>query len=304
MVFNAKNPRNGNFIDNVTQALLKWKKKGAKIVTTRHNKLPHVRFKHDKKLYELFYHYSDGMVHLGEYSRKEFLENHKEEYLSLKHEIICHPIYKDSYPEISKAEARLRLGLGKEEKVFLAFGKIRLKKEQELIIDVFKNIKKKNYTLLIPKILFSDKPSFRLETIKRLKYHLKFISWNLRKIYLNSFYNIKIDHKFYSLEEVCIFFKAADVVIIPRVEILNSGNIFQAITHNRPIICPSTGNLTEIIKETKNYLYTPNNSSSLMEAVSKTDIETGIKDYTEIKKKISIDEIASQYYSFYQKLIA
>ena len=114
------------------------KKLGYKIVWTIHNILPHERRKGDVEMTRWFYKNADyKFIHY-----KINLENLRK-ILNVEPEnieVIYHPIF-DSYPnEISKEEARRKLGIPMDKKVVLCFGMIRKYKGMELFADAIEKL--------------------------------------------------------------------------------------------------------------------------------------------------------------------
>ena len=114
------------------------KKLGYKIVWTIHNILPHERKKGDVEMTRWFYKNADyKFIHY-----KINLENLRK-ILNVEPEnieVIYHPIF-DSYPnEISKEEARRKLGIPMDKKVVLCFGMIRKYKGMELFADAIEKL--------------------------------------------------------------------------------------------------------------------------------------------------------------------
>ena len=216
----------------LTDVLSRWKSKGTRIVITRHNYLPH---RPNNLAYEALYRcvYSnvDGVVHLGHFSVDEFEERYEGKFLSdVDHRVVLHPIF-TSYPDYSTYEtARNHLNFGDSDFVILVFGEVRTAKEKKFILDFFAKIKRPGKKLMVPNWKFSESKeplnAFRWELIKRMK----------RFILLN---------EYIPLEEVHYYVNAADLVLIPRIDTLNSGVPFLTIGFNTPTIGFKAGNLGE-----------------------------------------------------------
>ena len=55
-------------------------------------------------------------------------------------------------------------------------------------------------------------------------------------------------------------------IVIPRVDSLNSGNVFLCFTFARQVIGPDIGNIGEVLKVTGNPVYVPEKISTLKDA--------------------------------------
>ena len=60
---------------------------------------------------------------------------------------------------------------------------------------------------------------------------------------------------------------ASDIVFIQRIEILNSGNLPLAFSAKKKVVGPDVGNVGEILNETGNYVFNPNDRSSVRQSV-------------------------------------
>lgn len=57
---------------------------------------------------------------------------------------------------------------------------------------------------------------------------------------------IRLDLQFIPEEQLQFYFGAADLVVLPYRQILNSGGLFLALTFNRPVLVPDKGSLSEV----------------------------------------------------------
>ena len=95
----------------------------------------------------------------------------------------------------------------------------------------------------------------------------------------NSIYNIFIFQKkrakggnhagFLSSEELNEWLCASDIVLIQRKDILNSGNVALAYSASKVVVGPDLGNVGEILKETHNYIFNPDNREMVCKEVKK-----------------------------------
>ena len=68
-------------------------------------------------------------------------------------------------------------------------------------------------------------------------------------------------------DELSLLISASDIVLIPRIKILNSGNVFLAMTFKKIMIGPKQGNLREIFEMMNLPSFNPANKTSIKMAV-------------------------------------
>src|SRR5262245_22570450 len=154
---------------------------------------------------------------------------------------------------LRRREARERIGVGQSEKTLLFFGQIAPYKGLEYLIDAFGVVAK------------SD-ADYRLIIAGKVKRgHLDY--WNAiqSKIAVGAIRSRIIERiEHIPDEEVEIYFKAADVVVIPYVEIFQSGVPFLSYSFGLPVIATDVGSLRDdIIEDETGFLCRPRNSANL-----------------------------------------
>jgi glycosyltransferase involved in cell wall biosynthesis len=137
--------------------------------------------------------------------------------------------YRGNYlDEISKQEARSQLGINSSAKVLLFFGSIRRYKNTSKLIQVFKELGDTEAILYVVGKPFDSNLSEEIQ---------QEVSSNSRiKLYLN----------FVPDDEVQIYFRATDLVVLPFSEILNSSSALLALSFDRPVLVPLQGSLGEL----------------------------------------------------------
>lgn len=270
-----------------------WHKKGAKIVVTRHNNLPHRNHKLDVKLYDLVFRKTEAVIHLGEYSKKEFADNKL-------HVVIQHPNYLELVNNLEASNIRGKYNIPSSAKLFLSFGVIRNKNEELQIINAFKKVSQKTDYLIITNSLFKkNKPSFITQPFLRLKHNVKAFALNKSRIFP---INKRLTQK-----EINSYFKSANVIISPRINTLNSGVIYMAFSFSKIVIGPNTGNVKELLMFNNNPVFQPLNQESICNALIKakkqleSDIE--VRNYKFAKHNCSSKLIAQEHYNLYKVLI-
>ena len=262
---NQKKEFSDNDITRMSHRLIQLKEKGIKIFVQVHNLKPHT--KNDKnilRLYELLYLQADVIVHMGRYSC-ELLQY---QYPNAQHVVIPHHIYDDVYNfNISQEEARQRLHLPADKKIILSFGKFRNDKERNFVLKLRDLSPLTSH--LSPLFLM---PGFYRETLH---------TWNPKKFITRLFHTINYRLKGIKFSNEVIpddlmqcYFCAADVVLIQRLDILNSGNLPMAFHAGKVVVGPDVGNVGQILRETGNFTFDPHDIRSAVSALQKALTDT------------------------------
>lgn len=230
----------------------RWSSTSA-IVTTVHNYEPHTLEGCDG-LYRMVYEKSDGIVHLGEASKNWFFDQY--DFASEKqHTIIPHGNYTCFPDRVTSAEARSQLNLAPDDYVCLCFGAIRHHEERALLVEAFDYLSGWRKKMVIAGGAGGDVPlpSRRSLQYWRIKYDPRLL----------------IHDEWIPDDEVQLYLRAADVVVIPRQGVLNSGNVVLGFTFGRPVVGPDEGVIGEVLREMGNPVHEPGNPKALAEALEK-----------------------------------
>jgi beta-1,4-mannosyltransferase len=143
--------------------------------------------------------------------------------------VIPHGHYRGEYPAIvTRDEARARLCVAQNSRVMLSFGRIRGYKNLPLLVNSFMKMSGADVVLFLagfPECSQTAESLERVATMEpRLRLELRFIKKN----------------------EVQLFFKPADLIVLPYREILNSGVALLALSFNGPVLVPAIGALPEL----------------------------------------------------------
>jgi glycosyltransferase involved in cell wall biosynthesis len=281
-----------NDITRMSHRLAQLKEKGIRIFVQVHNLKPHT--KKDKnilRLYELLYLQADVIVHMGMYSC-ELLQS---QYPNAQHVVIPHHIYDDVYNfSISQEEARQRLHLPTDKKIILSFGKFRTEEERNFVLSI-----KDSSLFALHSSLFLM-PGFYRETLH---------TWNPKKLTVR-LYNtckyklkgIKFCNEVIPGDLMQCYFCAADVVLIQRLDIMNSGNLPMAYHAGKVVVGPDVGNVGQILRETGNFTFDPHDIQSAVGALQKALTETakGKENRTYAAEHWSSDLIAATLFNIYK----
>jgi len=295
---------NNQRIQKVDEQLKKLKAEGAKIVITRHNVFPHNYSSNYEKLYGVVFKNMDGVIHMGNYSHQEFLERYPK-LTNIKHTVIPHGWY-DNIPNIcTKEEARAFLNLKKDAFVILAFGALRDDAEEKMLFESFNLIQKPNKVLIIPRGYYNNKNLlYRLFDFLNLKFYKKLIQKKSDKLKAQ---NILWNQTFVDEKDIQYYFNAADVLVIPRIDILNSGNVPLGFSFKKVVAGPMVGNIGEILTETNNPTFDPNNYPSIAKAIETSlilrDKGLGQKNFDYAKQHWNWSDIGEKHVDFYKLLV-
>jgi len=295
-LFNWNDPTDEG-LDKLKQTLDYWKSK-TKIIVTRHNIIPHNK-KDDPqyiKLYQMVLGVADGIVHLGEYSKQEFLSRYKDtpSFKNKIHGVVPHPIYTKHENSVTSQQAREYLGIPENKTVILIFGNIRNDREKSFIREVFSGVKKKNKYLLIS--------NYPLKKSKGYRYLNGFWKWVLNL-------NPK-QKKFYGIvpaQKIQYFLNAADILFIQRKKSLNSGLVFLGFEYTKAVVGPAVANIKDVLEKTKNYTFDPQLTETAIDALNMACED--LPDQETVKQNIkqyysSEDEIARSYIQFLIEVMA
>jgi len=160
--------------------------------------------------------------------------------------------------QLTKTEAKKKLHLKDNEKVILFFGNIAPYKGLEYLLLAIANLKKK-YT------------DFKLIIAGRIDNKDAAMYWkSLEKIIEknNLEHHIIYKNNFIPNEEIEIFYKSADVLILPYKYVYQSGVLFLSYAFGLPVIATDVGTLREDIVEGKTgYVCKPEDPEDLAEKI-------------------------------------
>jgi len=157
---------------------------------------------------------------------------------------------------LTNLEARQRLGLGDTDKVILFFGCIAPYKGLEYLIAAFAAISKRNSPF---RLVIAGKPKGRADYWTEIQDLIAGSGTNGRIIQ-------KI--KFVPDEETEVFFKAADVLVLPYTHIFQSGVLFLGYSFGLPVIAADVGSLKDEIFDGKTgFVFESKNAAALARTI-------------------------------------
>lgn len=228
----------------IERKLNEIKGRGTHLVWTRHNTRPHSGDEKISRLYELVERQAEAVIHLGPAG----VEALKKAMPHARHTIIPHGMYKEVH-RMDQAEARAQLGLTTG-LVVLIPGRIRTMEERQLIKSLIEHWDDQHVQFLIPRWKDPIGYSRLAAPVKRQQERalIKHISW---------LENCRADGGFVDQSQMDILFSASDVVVIPRLDTLNSGLLYLAFSYGKAVLGPDHGNIGHYLQETGNFCFSP-----------------------------------------------
>ena len=173
--------------------------------------------------------------------------------------VIRHPV-NDAFPdtELTPTEAKRRLGLKDDEKAILFFGRIRPYKGIEYLLDAFR---------LLPA---DEQAKYRLivagEPKKGSEDYLRQIRESVQRDFKEGQVILRIE--FLPDEEMEVYLKGADVLVLPYKEIFQSGVLFLAYSFGLPVVATDVGSFREeIVEGSTGFLCQPGDPADLAKAI-------------------------------------
>ncbi len=204
-----------------------------KIVFVCHNVFPHERFPMDRFLTKLTLQGGDGYVLHSHSDAKELLTIRK----NAKYQVSVHPTYNAfKIADMSKEEARAKLGYAEDEKLLLFFGFVRAYKGLKYLLEAMPEVLKNADKVRLLVVGEFDKD---------------------RDEYMQQIQKLGISHAVQCYEgyipdaEVEPFFAACDVVVLPYVSATQSGIAQIAYGFEKPVIATNVGGLPEVVLDGK-----------------------------------------------------
>jgi len=204
-----------------------------KLVWTVHNLRPH---EHDhpwvgRWFWPVFVRQLSGFIALSAMG-KELSEARHPGLRRIPGFVVPHGHYRGAYPDsVSRAEARSRLGLPADAPVLAFLGSIRTYKNVPHLIETFRRLPDGTARLLVAGWPFDEAVR---ESVERAA---------------DGEARIRLVLEFVPEEEIQVYLRAADLVVLPFRDTLNSGSALLALSFDCPILVPRIGAVAELEEE-------------------------------------------------------
>ncbi len=202
--------------------------RGGKIVWTVHNLKAHddLHPRLEAMFYRRFIPRVDGVISLSETALKMALEKFGR-LRFLPTAIIRHGHYRNQYAQCPP-DARSALGIDGDTRVILFFGEVRGYKNVDVLVRAFRHVQDERVLLLI-----AGRPknaALGMAIAKEAALDLR----------------VRLELAYIDPARVGQYFGAADLVVLPYQQILNSGAALLALSFNRPVLVPDLGSMREL----------------------------------------------------------
>jgi beta-1,4-mannosyltransferase len=202
--------------------------------------------------------------------------------------VIPHGHYRDEYPHaVTRGEARDALGLPRGARVVGFFGAIRAYKNVPELIAAFRSVPGDGWRLLV-----AGQPA-----TAELAAALRRGADDDRRI--------RLDLDYVARERVQLYLRAADLLVFPYSDVLNSGSALLALSFDRPVLVPERGAMAELRQAVgEQWVRTYRGAlaaATLVEAMSWA--ETVPRDADRLRALLDWDAIARQTVLAYEAVV-
>jgi len=293
-----------DLIQATAERLASWGQR-SKLVITRHVLLPHDALQDPQweKMYEAVYRHVHAVVHFASASVDEFrhrYRNTKFIHGEPLHAVIPHHNYTSLPNSISCDDARRQLGIALDRQVMLVFGAIRNFEESRLILQTFQGLQ-------IPrKLLLVSRWKEQLAKVRwiRLKYWLR----DLNRLCYRLHPQYQFNYGFVEEADTQLWLNAADVLFIPRLKVLNSGNITLGMTFGKVVVGPDSWDVGQLLRETGNPVFDPDRPETAVQAVEQgfrlaAEGQRGPQNQRLALSEWSAEQCAAMYLSVFRQVI-
>jgi hypothetical protein len=289
-----------------TEERLRYWGARARLAVTRHVLLPHDALTDPQweKMYEAVYRHMHGVVHFAKASVNEFNQRYaKTDFVhgQPEHAVVPHHSYTSLPNVVSRQEARERLGISSRSQVMLVFGAIRNLEERDLILQTFQGLRATRKVLLVSRW----KETLAKVSWVRLKYWLR----DLNRLYYRLHPSYRFNYGFVQEADTQLYLNAADVLFIPRLKVLNSGNITLGMTFGKVVVGPDSWDVGELLKETGNPVFDPEHPETAVAAVKRglqlaAEAHVGPANQKLALEQWSAEQCGERYLDFFRRLVA
>ena len=228
---NQKNPALALRGSATALGLLRWaRRRGTKIVWTIHNLHSHEQYypRLEHWFWDGFLRLVDGHISLSHSGHDAALARFPR-LARIPGFVVPHGHYREHGREqITRPAARARLGLEPHATVLSFVGQVRAYKNLPRLIECFRALEDRRLVLLIAGAPNSPELADRVRAAAagdpRVRFELEWLAEERLHLYLS----------------------AADLVVLPYHEVLNSGTALLALSFDRPVLVPEVGSLAEL----------------------------------------------------------
>lgn len=257
------------------------------LILTVHNILPHNKHtKLNTLLYRAIYKIPQHLIVHTTKMKQELLQSYNvPEFRILVMEHGINAI--ETNGELASGDSRSALGIPADKTILLIFGHISPYKGIETLLDAFDKLDD-NYYLVIAGMA-ADK-AYENKITNRIKSNANFP-------------NIVFHNKFVSDDEIAMYFKASNVLILPYKHIDQSGIVFLSMSMGLPMIAFDVGSLSQYICNDIGIVVYQKDAEGLKQAIH--TFKTNISSYSPDKikhhaKRYQWNQVVAPVLSLYQ----
>lgn len=298
------------FIEAVNQlcaVLTRFRQKGA-VIATVHNDLPHKnRSTHARYLYESVYDRCDGFVHMGNESKHIMLKNFPKQTLGKSHIVIPHGNYSVFGERRNRLIEKESLGLV-DRPTALLIGSLRNSQELLLSYRLMRAVLASGGQVLFAARLVIGNPG--VSRFSQLSVRiLREVMSSLARGALKLSDQVVVVETPVPSSKMSNIVGAADVLLIPRIHILNSGNVQLGFTYGSVVVGPNVGNVGEILRENGNPVFSSGDSSDKLRKVISEAFKLAHQNLGEANYKVAQDDwawrkLGQSYIEFFESILA
>lgn len=225
----------------------------SRYIYTVHNLLPHSKegSRFFRWIYRLIYMIPDTLVVHTRLAKDQLIERF---FVPERKILIISIGMNEEMPitEVKRNEARLRLGFESEDRIVLFFGKADEFKGLDILIEAFDRL-----SMPLTKLLISGwfpNPSYRHKILSAID------AASRKK-------DIHLHEGFLPNEEVEVFFKSADVMVLPYRNIYQSGVVFLCFNFGLPIVATDVGSFREFVEDDMGIIANTNDAEGMADAL-------------------------------------
>ena len=282
-------------------------KKTSRIVVTVHNASPHFTNSRDyEPLYRTLYKYADGFIHMGPCSENILKQTFPKECSGKLHTVIPHGNYAVMGLPIEKEKARAMYNL-EPPWIALVIGAIRSQDELDLILDSMPYWADKDHQLLLAGHWSIQKPAFRLNYLLKQRLTIEINEFKTERR-IKRTRNLIFRRGPIPQNQMATLLSTADVLLIPRKRLLNSGNLALGFTYGKVVVGPDVGNVGELLRRHGNPTFDPSNgpqavANAINEGFEAAQRGLGEHNANIAKDQWSWEQIGQQHQTFYETVL-
>jgi beta-1,4-mannosyltransferase len=202
--------------------------RGTKIIWTMHNLQSHEAFHPslERWFWRQFIPRIDGAISLSSAGLSLAIKRFPR-LKDIPTAVIPHGHYREDYPQ-NTVNARQALGIPDESRVFMFLGAVRAYKNVAALVRAFRQVTIPHAVLYVAGVPGSSELAAEI---------LKEAALDRR---------VCVKFEFIRVQDISTYLRAADLVVLPYREVLNSGSALLALSCSRPILVPDLGAMSEL----------------------------------------------------------